>query len=161
LHIKTESVSAASGVIFNNVFSSTFNNYRILVNNLTGTNKTTLNLRLRVAGTDASAADYNRQLTVFRATTSSPSRTTGMTGMDAISRVATSTPVIGDIFLVNPFEATPTSAQMQDNEGEVGTSICLFMATFNHTLSTSYDGFSMLASAGTITGSISVYGYKK
>ena len=32
---------------------------------------------------------------------------------------------------------------------------------FNHILSTSYDGFTVLASSGTITGKIFVYGYQK
>jgi hypothetical protein len=58
-----------------------------------------------------------------------------------------------------PFTTSPTSAiSLGTNEGN--TEIRAVGGYFRHTTSTSFDGFSIIPNSGTITGTVSVYGYK-
>ena len=158
--INTTSFSAVASQSVNDVFSATYDNYKILLNNFTGSTGTTVSIRLRVAGADASGANYNRELLSCSNTTVSAVRSTGLTTFEAISRMQSATPIMTDIHLVNPFIASETTAKIMDTEGQVGANINLLLATFNHTLATSYTGFTLL-SGGNMTGSVSVYGYNK
>jgi hypothetical protein len=158
--LNTTSFSGVASQSVNDVFSATYDNYKILLNNFTGSTGTTVNMRLRVSGADASGTNYNRELLSCSNTTVSAVRSTGLNSFEAISRMQGSTPIMTDIHLVNPFIASETTAKIQDTEGQVGTNINLLLATFNHTLATSYTGFTLL-SGGNMTGSVSVYGYNK
>jgi hypothetical protein len=154
-------MSAVASQSINDVFSATYDNYKILFNNFTGSGGPQVNLRLRSSGTDASGANYNRQYIFANNTSLSGLRSTGLTSFDTVSHARTTYPVPLEIFLVNPFQATETSLVSLNDDGQTGTNIRLFLANYNHTLTTSYDGFTIIPASGTITGSVSVYGFRK
>ena len=160
IHIKTETFSAVASQSVDNVFSANFDNYKILLNNVTTSALAAFNLRLRASGTDTST-NYNRQRLLVTSTTVAGARTTSNTSMDAVARSQIGIPVVTEIFMSGPFIANQTYASVRDSEGEYGTSVSMFFANYNQTASTSFDGFTLLCSTGNMSGSISVYGYRK
>ena len=153
VHIATESFSAVSSVSLNGVFSSTFDAYRVIVR-LVGTSGGALNYRNRLAGTDATT-DYNVQEFTARNTTLAGVRSTGalFAGVSVIRPVATES--YFDIYGVAKSEMTGIFANVRDDVVNFGVEV----KAINHTTATAYDGFSLTASAGTITGTVRVYGY--
>jgi hypothetical protein len=160
--IVTQSFSAASSVSLNNCFSADYDNYQIAIQFSSVSADVDIFARMRATSTDASGANYATQYTLSVSTTVSASLAGGNTnfyfyGADIAngSRYA----AILDVF--RPFAASPTSIVANisgtNGVGALGT----FSAAGHHSLSTSYDGFSLLPSGGNITGTIAVYGSKK
>ena len=163
VHINTTAFSAVSAISLNNVFSATYDNYSIVFNNLIGSSATFASIRLRASGTDASGNNYNRQLIRAQNTTIQGSRDANINTFEACVRYDSgSTKTIANLFMSAPFLAAHTTMHTTDNEGAFGTGVNWFAEMFNHALTNSYDGFTILAGgASTITGSVSVFGWKK
>jgi hypothetical protein len=151
----TVTVSGANVISFNNVFNSTYSNYKIMIR-LIGSTDTAIKLRLRSGASDASGSDYTVQELQASSTSISGSRATGTAAVIGVSNSVYHAGISLDLF--NPFIATPTSFVEVSNRSQ---STAQFFGTSGvHTLSNSYDGFSILAdSSYTLTGTISVYGY--
>jgi hypothetical protein len=155
--LNTTTFSAQSTVSINNVFSSTYDNYKVLVN--LNSVSTTLNgqLRLRVSGTDdTSGFHYSSGIsTIPTTTTISNWNYQGTTSFIPFRAVGLG---VSEINLFNP--AKPITTIVTYN------SLTNFGDTqFNtgggqHLVNTAYDGFSLIASTGNMTGTIEVYGYK-
>lgn len=161
VYITGNTFSASSAVNVNNCFTSTYDNYHIQVCRLTSSvGANVVNLRLRLSGTDASGTDYNRQYLSASSSTVTGVRSTGLTSMIAIGRATTAEQNIFAFDIFNPNRATITAARIYDNEGNTGTGISLFLATFSHALTTAYDGFTLLPDSGNISGTVRVYGYR-
>jgi len=160
--ISTTSFSAVSSFsAAANTFSATYDNYRILIHNIIPASGTiTLQFRYRAAGTDNSSSNYYTQR--FRALDAAGTATRdgggtlyaiGFAGQGGSSSVA--------IDLINPF-ATKKSEILAFNNGFVsGDGASLQMTTGTIDVTTSFDSFSIIASASTITGVYSIYGYAK
>ena len=152
--LNTTSFSAVASQSVNDVFSTTYDNYRILVSNITGSTNLSLQLRLRVGGADNSTASSYGYLGVY-ATTSVLYSAANAASLTTIANVGASHPasLVMDVF--NPFKTTRTSFHIvsrndDNNYLNVGGV---------HTQAVSYTGFSLISSTGTMTGSVSVYGY--
>ena len=153
----TISFTSASAISFNGCFSSSYNDYLVKIL-LKSSNTTDVSFRNRLSGTDASGANYNDQFFAAEATSTQLSRTTGATVGNSMRTVANEQLscqlLLGSSFLTEPtqFEfyqvLNHTSPQTRIRSGF-------------HTLSTSYDGFSLIPGAGTITGTVQIYGYRK
>jgi hypothetical protein len=159
VHIQTTSFTTSSAVNVNDVFTSTYDNYRIIVSYLGSATNQSLGLRLRVSGSDNTTLNYNiQQFDVFGSSTS-PSRATGQSSFAAFSAYSTGdfNNISFDIF--KPNLATPTSYN------SYGTSsidnIFIRFSTGGFNANTVFDGFSFLPQSGTLTGTYSVYGYRK
>jgi hypothetical protein len=155
--INTTSFSAVASQSINNVFSATYQNYRIVVNFVCSTN-TALNIRLRVGGVDNSGASaYSLQSAQFSSTASSIARATGAqwAGFDAPD---IRNGISFDLF--NPFEALVTTGSSVNLYFD-SASIANQIQGLYHNVASSFDGFSFFPSSGTITGEVSVYGYNK
>lgn len=154
-------ISGVSSQSFNNVFSATYENYKILFA-LTATSASPgVNLRLRVGGVDASGGNYqgggffNRNTaatlfgqdllngTYFELGNADSGQTSNRYTMECLS----------------PFLAQRTALQIFTAGFEAGGAPYGRVQLSNHNLSTSYDGFTILPTTGTITGKVSVYGY--
>lgn len=153
----TVSFSGASSVSLNNVFSSAYSDYLIKIL-LKSSNTTDIGFKNRLSGTDASGANYNEQFFAAEATTTQLSRTTGATVGNSMRTVANEQQSC-QLLLGSPFLTEPTQFEFYQvlNHANPQTRI----RSGFHTLSTSYDGFSLIPGAGTITGTISVYGYNQ
>jgi hypothetical protein len=153
----TVSFSAASTVSLNDVFSTTYQNYKVL---FTGTASTNIDiqLRLRVSGADNStASSYVGQYIQGNSTTVTASRGTSTNIVLGIFSDVQRSSLETNIFY--PFTATPTNFTSFSSSGESSGLSRYIVGTHNQ--STSYTGFTLLTSTGTITGEISVYGYNK
>jgi hypothetical protein len=157
VHIATQSVSGVTAINFNNVFSSAYTNYKVVVSGSSST-RNELFARLRVGGVDASATDYIQAL-IFRDVTNLTSayntaQTRASIGFTEDAR-SLNTFDVGAPFLTTKtsFSAIGASAQ-----GAVGAII--WLAGNGHNLTTSYDGISIL-SANAFTGFVSIYGWKE
>lgn len=149
------SFTSSSTVSLNNVFSSAHKNYRIMLN-VTNSSVTgnALFIRLRAGGSDNSAASYqwmvvNTYFNGIRQLGNSgiTQAEIGYTGAGDVSCFA-----VTDIGA--PFENVKTYAtnsRTYNNENSTGG------WWFNAT--NSFDGFSIIANSGNITGSIQVYAY--
>ncbi len=159
VHIDETAIgSTVSAINVDNVFSSTFKNYKILINidGLSGFAAT--RLRFRTGGSTNSTGNYAYQMfrSQFAVTDLSVQTRTvdGNTFLSLGQADAPSTTLAFDIF--NPFAAKETfvnGTSTKSNEG------MYFNGIFSST--TSFDGFQIFPSSGTYSGgNIRVYGYK-
>lgn len=152
--ITTQSFSAASSVSIDNCFSADYDNYRILCR-MTGSTDTDVRLRLRASGSDSSASNY-----AFRRWAFGSSSSTSTSGSETFSPFSEAHPtnnvtVTADMF--SPQAAAQTSLLSLGTPKIDTLDFCglLFTAT------TSFDGFTIYPVSGTITGAVSVLGYRK
>jgi hypothetical protein len=153
----TVSFSAASSVSLNGVFNSTYDNYRMLTD-IQGSGNMDILLRFRVSGSDASGANYNfvtTTLTSSAAATSLVNQTSNNCGF------LRSEGRSSHIFEISrPFLAEKTRITI--NGTRAFDAVQGFIGNGEHQLTTSYDGFTLIASSGTFAaGTVSVYGYNK
>ena len=159
VHIETtDSGGAVSSFNLDNVFSSSFTNYKIFIN-IIGSNDSDVNMRLRVGGSDNSTANsYVRQLLQATSTTVSGSRVTS--NLINIARYGNTLKNSFEITIYNPFLTVPTVFQSYVNDSVSGAFLALYSGTHNQTVS--YDGFTLTPFGGTFTiDKISVYGLKE
>ena len=154
--------SGASSVSVNGVFTSTYDNYRVLITISSFSNDTDFWVKLRASGTDSST-NYN-WANNMKDTSNADVSAVGTAGTNGIflsrSDAGTSNAYAFEFTLSGVFAATPTTF-IGNTVGRSSAGV-LQGGTIagNHTTSTSYDGLTILTSAGTVTGNISVYGYK-
>jgi hypothetical protein len=158
--LNTTSFSAVASQSVNSVFTSTYDNYKIVcyISNFTGSD-TDLRFRLRASGTDYTTGNHyiGNINGSFPSSISFSSTTSDTSGY--IGRGGTSTN--------NTFFADLSSPQLAVNKQMTVTSFRQFSAFgLNVTSSTfptssSYDGFSLIPVSGNISGIVSVYGYNK
>ena len=158
--LNTTSFSAVSSQSINDVFSSTYDNYRIICD-FTGSTGTNNNMRLRVSGADDTTSNYMRQYIYSSSTTiaaaRSNSQSTWLLGdHDGSNRTVNIVDLIspnlarvtgGVHFSAMYYNSSSANAWLQNGLG------------FN--AATQFTGFTIYPSSGTITGTVSVYGYNK
>jgi len=158
VHIETQTFSAVSAVNFSNdVFSSTYDNYKILFKGV-GSTTVECRFRLRVAGVDNSTANsYVNQRMPISDTATTPTRQISNQGW--LGTIASTAPNSWSAELFNPFLAVPTAYISHNMRYISGATIEDYYGSHNQ--STSYDSINIIASTGTFTGEMSVYGYRK
>jgi hypothetical protein len=145
----TESIS------INGCFSSTFDNYRFIVN-LTNTASTPLRGRMRT-GSDDTGAVYDMQRGEFDGSSSNFVR-----NVDNTTIILTSTNTSGfrgNLEFLSPNLAANTAVLSQALTTSGNTPYLPFSGTRVDS-TTEYTGFSFIPDSGLITGTISVYGYQ-
>jgi hypothetical protein len=127
--------------------------------NLTGSTDLNVNLRYRVGGVDNSTANsYVRQLLRGISATASSS---ALADTSALLGSADSTGLTFTADIFNPFATTRTKALNTFLGKSASVADYAALSYFDHNQTTSYTGFSVFTSTGTVTGNISVYGYGK
>lgn len=151
--------TGVTSVSLNGVFSSTYDNYRIVAR-WTGSTSQEIRLRLRLSGTDASGATDYRY-----AGARSGSGADAVTGVDrsdgtnlAYIGYSTTAASLLAYDVCNPALATATL--MLGGNTYTATFFNTAVSGVLHVLGTAYDGFSLFPSTGTGTGIVRVYGYK-
>jgi hypothetical protein len=152
----TVSFSAASTVSLNGCFNSTYDNYLLVFNSIVANGSVTVDLRLRASGTDSSAS-YSWGLVAVNqlaaAVDAGGSNATAFRLFNASSdKSGFSNLNINDPFKAERtlFNGSLTGSFSGNAAGGANGGV--------HSVATSYDGFTILSS-GTITGTVSVYGY--
>ena len=158
------SFTGVSSVSLNGVFSANYDNYLYVLNTSAISTDLSINMRYRVSGTDASGANYTA-VDALNATSSTwgVSTTAGATSIPIGQSLESTDPylfgVTGNIY--NPFVAAPTT-YMSNAPTYISAAIYrMYLTAAWHSLSTSYTGVSFITSTGTMTGTVSVYGYNK
>ena len=155
VHIATETFSAVASQSIDDVFSATYDNYRF-VTSLIGTGIAAVRIYLRDISGNITGANYNFQLLDAQSTSISGSWTTGQTS----GRLGTCTSTRENIItadMCNPFLSKATTYIGYSMDSRPGFSVF----GNEHTLTNSYTGISLFSSTGTMTGTLSVYGYRK
>jgi hypothetical protein len=150
--INTTTFTGVSSQSFNDVFSATYDNYKIIMKT-THTLSAKIEFRYRVGGVDASGNNYVTQRSSEAGTSATAnSRNIG----NNIHSLGTNTDTqhFNMIELQGPFLAASSGLfYFETNGANIDT------AGGEHNLSTSYDGFTLFSSAGNMTGTLRLYGY--
>jgi hypothetical protein len=155
--IGTTSFSAVSQQNVTSVFSANYTNYRIVLNAIGSTTAQNVTVRVLSGTTANSATNYRRQIANFTSTTSDPSRATGETSW-RLGRVYSTAKQMAWADMYFPFETANTQF-WSFSTNDVAANIVWTSEASSLDVTTSYDGFQLNVAAGTITGSVSVYGY--
>ena len=153
----TVTVSAASSVSLNGVFSTTYNNYLVLFG-LTGSTAIDLLARLRASGTDNSSANYGRQL-IYGDTSLAASTTTATSWNLGQLYDSDGKRTVLDLMVKDPASSSIYTTGRADSISNANSTPYALKSLFGTTVTTAYDGISFIASSGTITGTIAIYGY--
>jgi hypothetical protein len=156
VHIETRTVTASSSEIFNNVFSSTYDNYKVIFHSVITTSNQIVNLRLRVGGVDTAGGNYfwgqHRALANGTGSNAGGNGTSSFRLGEAVT--GTHRQTIAEIQNPNKTIVTGFSSLGFD----VNAGFFIGGALLD---STAYDGFSILPAANQITGTVTIYGYAK
>jgi hypothetical protein len=156
--ITTETVSAVSSVSINGCFSATYDDY-VIFGQLAYTNSSDLRVRFRVSGADNTTSNYQQQRFAGAGTGTSISRSQNQDhGVVANAAAGVDAPLVGEI--LRPF-ATATAAFMGRTTQSNATGVAVEHRYTGFNATTSFDGMTLYPSAGTITGSFSIYGLAK
>jgi hypothetical protein len=153
------SFTAVTQLRLNGVFSANYDNYIIVQRQLESTtNAEIVYMRLSDGGADNStASSYVSQTLNAGSTTVAATRNTA-----DIARISISDGDSNDGFILNvygPYLAQPTAWRSITCVGDAGARIYDYAGTHNQ--STSYDGFNITLSGGSISGRVAVYGMRK
>jgi hypothetical protein len=155
--------SGCSSVSLNDVFSTTYRNYRIIIDLTAATADANIYMKMRVSSTDSSAGYYAGSPTYTVAGTagnsSANNSTTGFYLTEIDSATAANHTSGANIDLMRPFETVYTTIQWQSQGAFSAGTVFAQYGGGLHAVSTSYTGFSLIPNAGNISGTISVYGY--
>jgi hypothetical protein len=158
IKISTGTFSANTGVAFDSVFSSTYDNYRIVLNfTATSGSPNSINIRYRTGGSNNTTSNYASGWRNWIVNNGSQSGGGSANSSNAFS-VMNSNDSHGSISfdIYNPFSTNITYATWSAVTGQysyVGT------GRFNDT--TSFDGIFIYVDTGNYTGEATVYGYTK
>jgi hypothetical protein len=152
--LNTTSFSGVASQSINDVFSATYDSYKILVQVKSDTGSPDLTLRLRVSGTDASGANtylYHRDGSLTTTSIDGDFSTTSF----LMGSIDDNAQYPAEAIITRPFIAAQTGFHSLGGRYQVATNVFGF-----HNQSTSYTGFTLLA-ANNITGTVLTYGFNK
>jgi len=157
--INKTTFSAVASQAVSSVFSSTYDNYMVQIAITAITGAPVVQLRFRDSGGDVSGANYGYRAINFSSLgVGSDTNSQGRT--QTIANLITTS--VGDVYgttiqIFSPNLAVKTSAS-HIGSVEVGN---LYMGGFAYNTTAQFTGFSLIASAGTFTGTVTTYGVQK
>ena len=159
--INTTSFSGVASQAVNNVFSATYDNYKIVFNCIIATSDQGIFFRMRAGGVDTAGSSYfwagnAREYTGSGATTGLGTIAGNATSNFYMTGASTSGYRMAIIDINNPFLARLTNYNTLGFNANSGFHVSGILSN-----TTSYDGFNILPAANNITGEVSVYGYNK
>jgi hypothetical protein len=157
--ITSGTMTAAASISFNNCFTSTYDQYQIVIAGMVGSTAIDLGMRLRAAAVDASGANYAYAWSGGGPAPADSARAVSQTRMIIGPNVGTGrTDMSFTVYGPALASATGWTGFMNRDGGNTAYSV-----VGGHTVTTAYDGFTLLTSSGTVTtptNGIRVYGYK-
>jgi hypothetical protein len=153
----TVTFTGVSSVSFNNVFSATYDNY-LIHGRLTCSTDAPIYFRARSSGTDNTSSNYKRACWYY--TFQNPSV---WNNYESSADLAQQFP-IGGIGSVNNLIQCEVSSPFLTDETIIRGQTSGNNQFFSHgvmSVTTSYDGCTIYPNSGTMTGTLSVYGYNQ
>lgn len=153
--ITSQTFSAASAVNVNNCFSSTYENYQVLINAKPSADGNFL-MRFRVSGSDNSTGNYKYAIVgITTAAGGYNLNSTGTTEFRLANSQASLEPMCLSLQLFSPQLSAQTVGTVTVGHDEGGGA-----GYFTFTQTTQFDGMSFYAATGNFTGTIRIYGYR-
>ena len=163
VYVTSTTFTTSSQVNVDNCFTSTYDNYLILIKNHGSVAGGFTRWRLRVGGANAAGSDYYRY---GYTTTSASAGLTAYNGGAETSWLPNSEygttaaeSCMTEVSVYNPALAANRTTMTIEVNNSSGAS--RYSLTGMHAQAVAYDGFSIIPNSGTITGSLTVYGYRK
>jgi hypothetical protein len=154
VHLRTETFTAESSVSIDDVFSATYDIYRLIYTGFASA-YTHLHLRLRANGSDATS-NYARQ--TLRASSTTVTATSGSTNTAGIGAIHTSRSLV-TVDIAGPYLAQQTVMNAFSGAGAPR----IDLETAVQTDSTIFDGLTLYPDVAqpsrTLTGTLRIYGY--
>jgi hypothetical protein len=150
-------ISGVASQSVNDVFSATYDNYKIIVNISNSSANGNLFMRMRVSGADNTNNEYTRtkfyvdQTNAFGSDSGSAGTSSFFIGGAQGTSGAQSALEFQAPFLTQRTKHITTASQ----------SLNSYLLSGSTTVTTSYTGFTLLTDVANITGTVSVYGYNK
>lgn len=158
--IATQTFTSVSSVSVNDVFTSTYRNYKVNIVDIEGSTNVAYSFRMRASGSDASGSNtyVQRGLTSINSalTNLASSLNLGNVG-DAVNNEKIAW---ASMEFKNPQVAQATNVITQ-SYSRTSLDDGFYIIGCRHTPTTSYDGFSLFTNTGTFSGRLSVYGYRE
>lgn len=140
-------------------FSATYLNYLVLFNLSAASTDVNLTGRLRIAGADDTTSTYATMLLGIT-DTGTASNVSNTAQSSFTLKTTNNNPTYAASFtFLNPFATVRTNILTQISSVIPGTAPMGSSGTLLFNATTSFDSFSFIASTGTITGTVKVYGY--
>ena len=157
--INTTSFSAVASQSVNNVFSATYANYAIQFTMTQNTTAGNVGFRYRVGGVDDSSANHFYAITGLNAGAAADNLVGNAQTTQLFNKVVATTQAGSFFNFYNPAVALLKSFNVISNGTSANSSTGSWVGggLFNGT--TIFDGITFITSAGTMTGTIRVYGY--
>jgi hypothetical protein len=154
--IRKQTFSGVTSISLDNVFSSAYSNYLLVI---TGTGSVNNNpaIRMRTGGVTDSGANYDFQYVSANATSVTGGRSTAQTSATLADWNTTLSGM--NVTVYNPFASTITGWQATAFSPTSGSLLQSYIG--RHATAASQDGFTLLVSTGTFSGTILVYGYSE
>jgi len=154
------SFNAVTSISLNNIFSSSYSNYRIIFSGSLNTAAQTVNLRFRASGAD-NTGTYVFGFNLARITGSSALYTSSSStsGGALIMNSGASGPQTAVIDILSPYIAANNTTWSSTGYWADSTSAMGASGAGLHAVTASYDGISIFPAGGNITGTITIYGY--
>lgn len=161
--VTAQTFTSSSAVNVNSVFTSTYNNYRVIINVTSTSTSNDFDLRLRTSGSDNTNSSYQ-----FTGTNSYSDidtiyiqRNNGTTAFSRAGNAASAdngaTNMIFEFF--NPYASIRTGLTYHNISSD-GSRVIFDSGSGIFDNTTSFDGFSIIVDTGNITGKVYVYGYQ-
>ena len=156
VYVTSQTFTGVTSVSFNSCFTSTYDNYYLQCSVIGSVAGNAYTLRYRASGVDATSADY-AYWGFYWSTTATNLTTTGTTSLFLNNR-STSVYDVTNVYIFGPAQARTTGHQVDSIELNTGL---LIKTAGRFGLTSTFDGCTVAAASGTITGTISIYGYRK
>ena len=158
--VKAETAfTSAASVTADGILTSSYTNYLLLVNYTTSTT-VFASLKLRASATSAST-NYNRQYVNGNDSSVAAARASAASSYDFGFYTNGDYKSSARIEMFAPQLAQATNFISLNAVSPGGYSAINMFMSGNHTTATAYDGIELLVASGTITGTYTIYGYRK
>jgi hypothetical protein len=168
VHIVTATVTANATLAVNNCFTSTFDNYRVIYRGTQNTAYGTQELQFTIAGTPTGTANFGYQgFGVFQNNSTAVVWSGGQVANNAAAYGANGASAgnrfssVTEIYQPALADATFLHTQAWSQGTGAGTNTSTFTNGWNSYTAAGFDGFRINTPTGTMTGTISIYGYRK
>lgn len=161
--IHSSTFSAVSSKSVTDCFSSTYENYKIIFTISAGSNSASIRARLSTSGTDNTTSNYYNGNPVVRTDYSTANNASGgAASYFDVGRIeANSTQIQGMCFDFMQPELAKRTIYGQSGFGQDATSGAGWAGGGGFDGTTQFQGITFYTTAGTMTGSIAIYGYEK
>ena len=158
--IKTQAFTAVTAVIVTSAFTATYDNYCVVLRYIQNTTTANLFYQNAAAGTQNATNYGGNGFNVAGNGASGVFAVTGAGGTGA-TQLTIGSAGSGIAFHTTATISSPAIASVTQMNFNTSVSSSLQLVAGTHNLATAFDGFRLNVDAGTFTGNVAVYGYRK